>query len=328
MSEQETQAPWHTRRFRAMGSEITIWLELADEETAVSLLSQAEGLFMAVQRRLSRFQPDSELSQLNARPAQWVTISGLLWQVLTQALYLAAETRGLFDPTLLNALEAAGYDQSFEALAGVAPTAVEMAAKTTLSQTAVTQTGQWQAVQMDQQHHAVWLPPQVRIDLGGIAKGYTAQQVVNFLSHWGPCLVDAGGDITAGDAPAGWQGWPVGVLSPWIAPDAKRTNLITLWLVHGSMATSGIDYRCWQADGRTAHHLIDPRTGRSAQSDVLTVTVLAGTAVRAEVWATASLIAGTSDGGQLLADHNLAAAFIDQHQTLITTPALEPFLTR
>lgn len=295
-----------------------IWLELADSQTAVTLLQQAESMFRHAEGLLSRFDPASELSQINARQGFWIPVSDMMWSVVTQALFMARETEGLFDPTLLTALEAAGYDRSFEQLV----VADVMAGMMMVGD----QSEQWQKVKLVIGGQSLWLPPGVKLDLGGIAKGYTAQQVVDFLTGWGPCLVDAGGDLTAGLAPTGWPGWPVAVASPLNKVNEPRAELLPIWLVEGSMATSGIDYRRWQYKGHSAHHLIDPRTGQPAETDLLTATVLAKTAVRAEAWATAALVAGTTSALQKLTNTGLAAALVDRQNKLLFTPALTPFL--
>ena len=324
MNEQNYPETWRSYTFRAMGCEMAIWLELPNAETAETLLHEAEEMFIRAERRLSRFNPQSELSQLNANPGTWVPVSPTLWSVTMQARHMARETGGLFDFTQLTALEAAGYKRSFtERFFWEDETdgAIELPEASW---------GQWESVQVHAEGRSLWLPPGVKLDFGGIAKGYVAQQVVDFLSDWGPCLVDASGDLTAGGAPTGWPGWPVVVTKPLTeaaaAPGADRETQFPLWLVAGTMATSGIDYRHWQQNGRTAHHLIDPRTGQPAQTDLITATVLAKTAVRAEAWATAALIAGKKLAHQRLTDKNLGAALIDQNGELIVTPTLAPFV--
>lgn len=316
MNDQTIPAHWRQRPFRAMGCQMAIWLEMENPKAADYLICEAEAMFYNAEAVLSRFNAASELSWLNGRPGRWTPVSNLLWAVIIQALFMARETSGLFDPTQLTALEAAGYDRSFSEMASET-------AGTAVCETAVDRHGQWQAVQLDAASQAVWLPPGVRLDLGGIAKGFTAQQVVDFLHEKAPCLVDASGDLIAGAAPLGWPGWPVAVGAPY---PAKGDELFPLWLVDGAMATSGIDYRRWRQNGRTAHHIIDPRTGQPAQTDLLTATVLAKTAVRAEAWATAALVAGSAAAQQHLAVKGLAAALVDQQHSLILTPALAPFL--
>ena len=170
---------WYRHTFRAMGSKMALWLETSDSDTATTASDQIEALFEANEQALSRFRPDSELSQLNALSGQWVVVSDLLWDVLTLALQMAANTNGCFDPTALNALEQYGYTVSFEQLAGVNPRDLS------LPQSIPLYPGQWTAVERDEHRHAVFLPAGVRIDLGGIAKGYTAQQAVDWLRRSG-----------------------------------------------------------------------------------------------------------------------------------------------
>jgi thiamine biosynthesis lipoprotein len=134
--------------------------------------------------------------------------------------------------------------------------------------------GRWREIELDTARQAVRLPVGVGLDLGGIAKGDTAQQALNLLAQTGPALVDAGGDLVAGLAPAGCPGWPVALSTPW-REAAPTRDLATFWLADGALATSGVDYRSWVQDGLVAHHLIDPQTGQPAETDLLTATVFA-----------------------------------------------------
>ena len=110
----------------------------------------------------------------------------------------------------------------------------------------------------------------MRLDLGGIAKGYAVDRAAELLAPAGPCLVNAGGDLAVrGGA------WPVGV------------EHLTLLLERGAIATSGRDRRRWTRDGREHHHLIDPRTGAPADTPLLRATVVAASAAEAEVLAKA-----------------------------------------
>ena len=298
-----------------MGSRIGLWLD-TNPETAAAAFAQAEALFAFNEQVLSRFLPESELSQLNGRAGEWVPVSDLLWNVVCDAVLQAEATNGLFDPTLLNALEAAGYDRSFEL---VAMTGTQINADD-----ADKNWGNWRQIGLDADRQAIWLPPGMRLDLGGIGKGFTAQEAVELLSQWGPCLVDAGGDVTAGAAPRGLPGWPVALAAPWTAESPEQADLLTLWLAESSLATSGIDYRRWQSNGRAAHHLIDPRTGRPAQTDILTVTIWAEQATMAEAWATAVLVQGSAQGWQALTQQpRLAGAIITQNEHLLMTESLQ-----
>jgi thiamine biosynthesis lipoprotein len=116
------------------------------------------------------------------------------------------------------------------------------------------------------------------LDLGGIGKGYAAERAAEILATAGPCLVNAGGDIAVrGGA------WAVGV------EDA------TLELTSGGLATSGRDRRRWLRAGVQQHHLIDPRTGSPADSELLRVTVVAADAVEAEIQAKHVFLGGPAD---------------------------------
>ena len=306
---------WPNHTFRAMGSQIALWLE-ADLAVAQAAFTQVEQLFIRNEQALSRFRASSELSQLNGRCQQWVSVSDLLWQVLVQALTWAENTNGLFDPTILAALESVGYWQSFDQLKlsnPYEPTTPKPFIR-----------NGWQAIQLDPLQQAVWLPAGIYLDFGGIAKGYSAQQAVNLLAQFGPCLVDAGGDLTAGWAPQGYPGWPVAIAAPWQKSDMVQENLAEVWLAEATLATSGVDYRRWQYNGRQAHHLIDPRTGQPANSDIITATVLAKDAVIADVWATAVLILGSQAGLQQLNQQpQLAGCLVTTDHTFHQTEQMQ-----
>ncbi len=304
-------AIWQTHTFRAMGSQITLWLETAEEVAARAAFQRIEMLFGANEQALSRFRPDSELSWLNGRCGQWTAVSPLLWTLLNKALELAQSTNGYFDPTTLQALEQAGYSQSFNREAMSVPAYI----------TTMAATSSWRDIRLDELCQTVWLPPDRPVDFGGIAKGYTAEQAANLLRDFGPCLVDAGGDLVAGAAPTGYSGWPVAIGSPWSEGSSQATDLFTLSLAEATLATSGIDYRRWSQNGRLAHHIIDPYSGCPAETDALTVTILNRNAATAEAWATATLIRGTA-GLESLLDNDLVGLVMTQDGRVLVTPEM------
>ncbi|MCA9946200.1 MAG: FAD:protein FMN transferase [Anaerolineales bacterium] len=316
MKPQAHPATWQSHSFWAMGSQVVLWLDSSDVLQAAAAFAQAEALFVRNERALSRFRPDSELMQLNARSGQWVTVSDLLWREVALAVEMARQTDGRFDPTLLKALVQAGYDCSFEQVRSGDHFSWWESEKLY---------GRWADVALDETRQAVRLPAGVALDLGGIAKGDTAQQARNLLQLVGPCLVDAGGDLVAGAAPLGQLGWPVALSQPG-ADDFGQDDLATFWLANGALATSGIDYRRWLQNGRLAHHLIDPRTGQSASTDLLTATVLAHDAAAAEAWATATLIAGADVGMALLLDRGLAGLVVVGDGRILATPQMDQLL--
>jgi thiamine biosynthesis lipoprotein len=266
--------PTFSIQFKAMGSHMQAWLSAPSAEEA-QILAAVPAWFEEWEQILSRFRPTSELSALNAHSGEWFKASPILYEVVADAREASEFSNGVFNPLVLNALEAAGYDRSFD----------KDAPDDDRPLSAAQSVPAWELIQLDDEREAILLPQGARIDLGGIGKGWAAQMAADKLAAYGPCLVDAGGDLAAHGSPDEQGGWVVNV------PTLDESNtLMTLLLVDQAVATSGTDYRNWQRDGKQFHHLIDPRTGRPAQSDILRATVIAPDASEAVVWAKVSLI--------------------------------------
>ena len=280
-----------------MNTDVGIWLWNPSRQVD-RLMRHAMQRFEEAEAELSRFRPDSGLSRLNAAAGLGPqTVSPLLWTALNRAVEAARQTLGLFDPTVLDLLRAAGYDRSFELLNG---------SSDTLGPSAKPSCG-WHQIRFYDSVGQVELPAGVGIDLGGIAKGWTVDRVAVSLATHGPVLVDAGGDIRAVGMPGG-EPWPVAVQDPF---DETR-DCAVLALNGGAVATSSIGRRRWQRNGQTMHHLIDPRTGQPSDSDLHTVTVLADTAEEAEVSAKTVLMLGTQAGASWLKRRDLRGLLIDR----------------
>ena len=242
--------------FRAMGCQMSAVLDTTEP---LARLNQVPGWFENWEQILSRFRADSELSQLNNHTGHWTRVSPILWEVIQYALKAAQWSDGLVSPTLLNAMEAIGYDRSFEALQPVDDRSITPQPD-----------GQWGAIQRRSATRSIQLPRNVRLDLGGVAKGWAADRAARQLATCGPALIDAGGDIALSGPKTDGQPWPIGVSNPF-QPDQQ---LELLMIPRGGVATSGRDYRRWQRGGQAVHHIVDPRTGWPAQTDVLTATVI------------------------------------------------------
>jgi len=295
---------WSTYQFRAMGTDIHLWLD-SPPEVAGEPFAHARQLFEDVEQCLSRFRHDSELSKLNKQAGQMVRASRMLWDVLILALDYAEDTNGLFDPTLLNAVESAGYTITFDHIgSGGEGTASD----------ATPLPGRWQEIEVDEMHRGVKLPHGVGLDFGGIAKSYTAGWAAQILGLWGPCMVNAGGDIAAGDAPHGRKGWPVEVGLPRVDGKEVDEDLVKLLISNETLATSGIDHRRWRVNGRWMHHIIDPRTGKPAQTDALTVTTLGKTGPEAEIWSKLLLIEGVDEALKHSTSELIPALIVDQNR--------------
>ena len=314
--------------FRAMGSQMLAAVDSPAPEAA-ALLAEVPAWFAEWEQALSRFKDDSELSRLNrtAGSGALVPVSDTFWTVLERALAAAQATAGLVTPTVLNALEAAGYRASFDAMrreAGGASAPADGAPAPPAPGLA-----RWREIERDPVSHAVRLPAGVRLDFGGVAKGWAADEAVRRLAALGPALVNAGGDIAASGLMRGGTGWLIGIEAPLGLEFPADTELARIDLRGGGVATSGRDYRRWQQNGAWQHHLIDPRSGVPADTDVLAATVIAPTASEAEIAAKVVLLLGSEAGlAWLEARPALAALLVLETGQVVTSSRLADVLER
>lgn len=288
--------------FRTMGSTIQILLESSDRD-AQNALAKAPQWFAAWENRLSRFRTDSELNCLNRNGGGYASED--LWAALQAALYAAQYSNGLVTPTVLPALLHAGYDVSFEKIA-----ARYNRADTVFRWPQPRPCSDWQNIDCHPDNRGIRLNG-ARIDLGGTAKGWSAQQTANRLAQYGAVLVNAGGDIVVSGIPKAQPGWPIAIADPKNHGQAAAS----FYLRHGAAATSGRDYRHWQQQDKTQHHIIDPFSGLPAQSDIICATVTAPDIIEAEAAAKTLVILGSIRAQLWLADkNNLSACWYSETQ--------------
>lgn len=276
--------------FRAMGTDVSV-LTPGDAPHA-AVLATARATFETEEQRCSRFSDDSELMRVNRASDTWVEISEGFEALVRFALAQARTTGGRFDPTMLAAIRAAGYDRDFVAL------------DPTRAPGAPVPGGGWRRIRLERGR--VRLPAGVGIDLGGVAKGWTvdlaAREALRVGARW--VLVNAGGDLRVmGDAPA---------LDVAIEDPADReVEALRLRLSSGGLATSSVRARAW---GEGRHHLIDPDTGAPADDAVIQASVWASTCAEAETRATWALLTGPPAlrdvaGALVTRDGDLLASF-------------------
>jgi FAD:protein FMN transferase len=266
-------------RFRAMGTDVHLVVVDGDPE----VLEHARARIEDLELRWSRFLPDTELDRLNhdAGTGTPTALSAITFDLVVSAIEAWRETDGLFDPTILPALVAAGYDRSFDR--GPGPSAAQPPSAPFTCDDIV----------VDRDALRVMLPEGCSLDLGGIGKGRAADLVAEELIDSGIAAggcVNLGGDLHVfGTAPGGAPGWGIGLEEP----ADKEAVMLVVGIADGALATSSTARRRWRAeDGDERHHLIDPRTRAPAVTNVRSVSVIAGSAMTAEVHAKASLIAG------------------------------------
>ena len=299
--------------FRAMGCQMLAVVD-SDETGAGEVLARVPEWFAEWESSLSRFREDSELSALNRAQGKPFRVSETMCLVLQVALRAAGKSDGLVVPTMLDALQSAGYDRSFDS--------IDASAGSTGAPT-FKPAADWRAIRLDAKTQTVRIPQWMHLDLGGVAKGWAADQAVRKLSAVAPALVDAGGDIAISAPQGNGEPWPIAVADP-IHPDS---DLELLMVGHGAVATSGRDYRRWQRDGKWQHHIIDPRTGAPAETDVLSATVIAPSTVSAEVAAKAALILGSQKGLQWIeARSELAGLLVLEDGRLVRSRRMENYI--
>lgn len=233
-----------------MGCEIVVGGATPSEQHAI------ERLFAAREATFSRFRADSELNRVNAAAGRPTRVSAVFAKVLRLALEAQRETGGFVDPRLGAHLEAAGYDCDF-------PPLVEHATASPAPRPPA------EPVQLT--GCTVLVPPSIRLDLNGVAKGHTVDEAVALIA--GDGFVSAGGDLaTRGEVVVSLPGGG------------------DVTLVQGALATSGTDRRRWSHGGEKAHHLLDHRSGRPSRSRWRTVTVCAASCAGADIAAKAAFL--------------------------------------
>lgn len=278
--------------FDAMGTTVVVLLPVARQAEA----ERVEHLFAMWAGICTRFDPDSELSRLNAAGGEPVVVGDVLYRVLSRAMEAATATDGLFDPSLLRSLEAIGYDRDFDAVTRLAATRPFAGS--------VPPTGGWRRVRLDPQRRTAQLPVGVGIDLGGLAKGMAVDAALAELAahQIDVAAVDAGGDLAVLGLPPGGGAWSISIE----APDRP----LTISLRAGALATSGTARRRWRQGTLDRHHLLDPRTGLPSTVALFSASVAAPSCAQAEVAAKAAFLLGPVEGSRFLADRHLAGLFL------------------
>jgi thiamine biosynthesis lipoprotein len=313
---------------RIMATQVSAHVAVApkEEATARAAIAACMDWMREVERRLTRFDAASDLSQLNQAAGRWQHVSEMLFTAVRAAIAAAEASNGLFDPTILPQLEALGYDRDFSQLSQSAPTLPPRRMNSALRAEDQQVPGglpggtfrpgadlnrrAWQEIELERRRRRIRLPAGVRLDLGGIAKGWAADQALKaFFGAFANVIVNVGGDLRLRGGPQPEEDWSVGIRDPQMENGAEPApDRALIRFAQGGLATSGATRRWWYQGGQRQHHLLDPRTGRPAQvwlppgaageglpgasQLIATATALAPTAARAEVAAKVALLRG------------------------------------
>jgi thiamine biosynthesis lipoprotein len=254
-----------TRHFDALGSTC----ELLSVDSGQAALERCEQRIRDAEARFTRFLRDSELSGLNASDGRYVPVSPEMFAMLQAALWAFEESEGLVNAAVLPAVAAAGYDRPFRQ--GLTEPAVLLPMQLPPLP---------QVLLLDQATRSAALAPGAALDLGGIAKGALADILIDELGDNTVC--NLGGDLRVRGAGPDGDGWHIGLCDGTLVA-----------LRDGGVCTSGVSKRRW---GHSMNHLIDPRTGMPARTDLAEVSVVTDTALRGEVYAKSAVLLGAAQG--------------------------------
>ncbi len=280
-----------------MGSACRILL-LGTDEPVEPLRNRLEEL----ESEWSRFRPESQISILNAYAGKPVLVPEDVVRIVSHALHAWRLTEGLYDPTMLTELEAHGYDRSHERLAP--PDGLSISVDSARRRTSLAD-----QIEVDVVLGSVTLPEGLAFDPGGIGKGLAADILMDMVGPTTGSMIDLGGDLRVEGNWVDGGPWPVSVADPF---DIDR-DMAVLRIARGGVATSSSLRRRWRAgDGFDRHHLLDPRTGQPSDTDLVAVTISAGTAWVADVVAKAAVIGGSSYARELIRTTHTAGLLIDR----------------
>ena len=295
-------------RFACFGSHAAVHvIESKSDRRPDEAVAKVKHRLLHWNDRLSRFIAGSELCRLNADPRERVPVSPGMALFVEAAVGAADQTAGLVDPTMLTEIERAGYRSDHRASL---PLALALALAPPRQAAQPSDAFRWRAVRVDRRSRTVTRPPGIMLDSGGIAKGLLADLLGDTLRGHASFAVDCAGDVRLGGSAA--MPRTVRVASPFADEILHEYELRA-----GGVATSGIAKRSWlDADGRPAHHILDPSTGRPAFTGLVQVTALAPTALEAETRAKAALLTGPRDAGGWL-PHGGVLVFDDGSHDLV-----------
>ncbi|QCJ43795.1 FAD:protein FMN transferase [Bacillus sp. S3] len=251
--------------------------------------------FSMIEDTCSRFRADSELSRMNQQVGKEVPVSSEMFSILTKAYQFYLETDGVFNPSVLDALENNGYEKSIEF---IRDREIELPTRSSVA-------FHTQPYTLNEELQTVSLHS--KIDLGGIAKCWVIDQSAQLLNKIGYGFINVGGDIRIfGNLPRPLN---IGIEDPF-----GKTNMISsIKVENGAVATSTSMKRKWRVNGEWKHHLIDTRTGNPSESTIVSSTITAPTALEADVWAKTILFLGEKDGPEWIKEKGTHAVLINKY---------------
>jgi thiamine biosynthesis lipoprotein len=293
----------------ALGSQAFLTLIANEGNGTATIFEDLWDIIINFEQRFSRFKVDSELSEFNHRAGTTIKISKQFHAMLSACQAMSRETVGLFNPFILPSLQQAGYIGSWPTPKDFTPM-LDYRSRGNFTSTN----------DINLLKDSARIPADSALDFGGIGKGYLLDELSLYLkkngynNYW----LSLGGDIICSGKDIGNQAWSVGVQS---TSDEKKL-IANIANVSGGLlaiATSGVIKRNGMHQNISWHHIIDPRFGKPALTDLLTVTVTASDAMHADVYAKCLVILGSKEAKHYIEQHHIKAAYLQtqDEQTII-----------
>jgi len=285
----------------ALGSSVYLTIVLEDGEPVTPIFDMLWRHIDEFENRFSRFLEDSELSTFNAAAGTKQNISPEFRKLLIAAKGMAKKSNGLYNPCTLPALQRAGYKGSW-------PEPHKFNDTLVYEDRSIVD---WRDIHIG--NTEAMIPGDAALDFGGIGKGYLLDELAQVLdkhtinSYW----LSLGGDILCNGYDANGDSWRVGI------QDARSENKTVGSIKNKgqriAIATSGVTKRQGISGNGQWHHIIDPRTGKPAQTDSLTTTVCSKSATIADVTAKCLIIVGSAATEQVLSPMNVTEALLQRN---------------
>lgn len=300
-----------------MGTEYNVLVVYdSDQLDPHDLRTEIDARLTKTNRRMSTYDPSSELSQFNqSNSYDWFSVSKETAEVVTYALLVAKQTDGAYDPTVGPLVNLWGFGPGKKKREVPTDEAITDA-KARVGFTQVEARLDPPALRKDD--------PNIYMDLSSVAKGHGVDAISILLEEFGftAYMVEIGGEVRTHGTKPGKQPWRIGLEDP----DSKHrtaSNVLEL-SANESIATSGDYQNFFEIDSARFSHTISPQTGKPVQHDLATVTILASNCRNADALATAILVLGPQEGYDWAVEQKVAAYLVrrtDNGPEIITTPA-------
>lgn len=292
-----------------MGTRVEVQLWHDDDAAAARLISDAMAELDRIEDSMSTYRFDSEITHINNTAAEKPVVVGAeLFDLIARALQLSVKTNGAFDITY------DGVGQLYDYRTNARPSEAEIERRLS--------TMNYRHVQLNQETSQIrYTQPGVRINLGGIAKGYAVESVIALLRKAGVqhAMASAGGD-TRLLGKRGEKPWIVGVRDP----DREDGFVTRLALDNEAVSTSGDYERFFIEDGVRYHHILNPSTGKSA-GDVRSVTVIGPDATMTDGLSTSVFVLGPTAGLALIESlEGYETVIVDKEHRVVFSTGLDP----